>query len=260
MGKRIKLHSFESFGNIAILKLKKEERKKAKEIAKEIMKVNKNIESVFEKLKVKGRYRKRNFRFIAGKRKYIANYKENSCVFVFDIRKVYFSSRLSYERKRISEGVKEGENVLVLFAGVGPYAIEIAKKGKAKRVVAIELNKWACYYMRKNILLNRVNVEVVQGDVKKKIFSFKDFADRIVAPLPKSSYRFLKEIFFAAKNNCIVHYYSFCRKNRIEDVKKVIEEEAKKEKVKVNFIFERVVKGYSPKEDIVVVDFIVKKL
>ena len=259
MGKRIKLHSFEAFGNIALLKLKPEEKARAKEIANEIMKVNKRIEAVFEKLKVKGRYRTRNFRFIAGKRKYLATYKENGCVFVFDIRRVYFSSRLSYERKRIAEQVKDGENVLVLFAGVGPYAIQIAKKNKKGKVVAIELNKWACYYMQKNIKLNKVNVEVVQGDVKKKIFAYKDFADRIVAPLPKSSYKFLKEIFFAAKNNCIVHYYSFSEKGKIEEIKKVIEEEAKKNKVEVGFIFERVVRGYSPKEDIVVIDFVVRK-
>lgn len=254
-----KIHSFEALGDIALLKLKPEERKNAKKIAKAIMEQNPRIKSVFEKVgKVKGRYRVRSLRLILGERKYLAVYKENGCTFVFDIRRVYFSSRLSFERMRIVNQVLPGENVLVLFAGVGPYAIEIAKFKKAN-VTAIELNKWACYYMKKNAQINKVDINIVEGDVKKKIKPFKNYADRIVAPLPKSTYKFLDEILYAAKNKCVVHYYAFVKKNKIDQEKKKIEDAGKKNRCKINFLNERVVRGYSPKEDIVVIDFEVNK-
>jgi tRNA G37 N-methylase Trm5 len=50
---------------------------------------------------------------------------------------------------------------MVMFAGIAPYAIQIAKKQpKVKEVIAIEINPIAVKYTRENISLNKVEDKV----------------------------------------------------------------------------------------------------
>ena len=155
--------------------------------------------------------------------------------------------------------VNDKENVLVMFAGVGPFAIEIAKHKKAK-VAAIELNKDAYRYMIKNIEINKVNVEAVLGDVKEVVYNYKDFADRIVMPLPKDSYNFLDSCLIAAKDKCIVHYYAFGKiDNAFDEHFNKIKEFMNKNNADIELISKRVVRPYSASEIEIVIDFLIKK-
>ena len=250
---------YDLLGNIAIIEADKQY---ARKIATAIMRLNKNVESVYRKAgAVSGRYRTREYKYVAGKRIYVATYKENGCIFKFDIRKVFFSPRLGYERGRIAAQAGDRENVIVMFAGVGPFAIEIAKKHRTSRVVAIELNRQAVRYMKENAILNKVeNVVPVAGDVKKVAAKYAGYADRIVMPLPKSSEKFLEEAFKVAKRQAIVHYYSFTDAN---DPFKSLEEKLgaffKARKAKISILNERIVRPYSARTVEVVIDFRIEK-
>lgn len=248
--------AYDVLGNIAVIN----ETKNAREIAEAIMKANKRVKTVvMKKGAVSGEYRTRAYRHILGDKNFIARYRENGCTFVFDIRKVFFSPRLAYERKRIVEQVKPNENVLVMFAGVGPFAIEIAKH-KPANVAAIELNDYAYKSMLENIRLNNVNVRAVKGDVKEKAKEFKNWADRIVMPLPKDSYSFLDSSFIASKQKGIIHYYAFGPIDKaIDEHKAKIAKFFARKGAKVNFLFARVVRPYSPSEVEVVIDFALLK-
>lgn len=245
--------SYDLFGDIAVI----EDKLNAKKIAAALLRSNKRIRTVLLKASaVAGRYRTRKFSYVAGDRHYIANYKENGCTFKFDIRKVFFSPRLSFERRRVSELVKNKENVLVMFAGVGPFAIEIAKLHKRCTVVAVELNKSAYNYMLENIALNKTpNVIPELGDVAKVAGRYGGFADRIIMPLPKSSSRFLGSALLAAKKRCTIHYYTFCPSDKKGEARKALQAFFKKEKKKLKFVGERVVRPYSPTEIEAVFDF-----
>ena len=230
----------------------------AKKVAGAIMRTNRSIRTVLRKGgAVKGRYRTRKFHFVAGRKNYIANYRENGCTFRFDVRTAFFSARLAYERKRIAGLAKGGEKVVVMFSGVGPFAIEIAKAHGTCRVVAIELNKEAHKAALENKRLNRIdNVALVQGDVKKLAPEYKGFADRIVMPLPKGASKFLAEALLVAKDSCVVHYYAFCRADReketVERIRKFVESRGRK----FRLIGKRTVRPYSSKEIEIVVDFL----
>jgi len=104
-------------------------------------------------------------------------------VFRFNIDKTYFSPRLSNERKEIAEQIKKGDEVLVMFAGVGPLPIVIAKNSKAKKVVSNEINREANKYAKLNIELNKVKdrVELLPGDIKRVVWKLC----KEVAPLSK---------------------------------------------------------------------------
>ncbi|HTY44243.1 MAG TPA: hypothetical protein VMC80_03295, partial [Patescibacteria group bacterium] len=164
-------HSYDVLGNIAIVKfsedIKQADRKK---FAKKILKENKGIKTVLEKTgKFKGRLRKMQTRYVLGEKTKETLYKENGCVFRFNTDETYFSPRLSNERKEIASKIKPGELVLVMFAGVAPFPIVIAKNSRARKIYSNEINKEANKYAKMNIQLNNVKnrVELIPGDIKK---------------------------------------------------------------------------------------------
>ncbi|MGC8680129.1 MAG: class I SAM-dependent methyltransferase [Candidatus Micrarchaeia archaeon] len=259
------IKSYDLLGNIAIINIRKNTdtpkkilNKKAKEVAKILMKIHPNVETIVSKAgAVSGVYRTRDFKYVAGKRNFIAEYKENNCIFRFDVRKSFFSSRLSYERTRIMKQVKDNCNVAVMFAGVGPFSIEIAKAHPTSKIISIELNKEAYSAMCENVKLNKVkNVEPVLGDVKKVAKKYENFADYIVMPLPKDSTNFLDEAFIVAKDKAIVSIYVFGKRDSVlEDTFKILKEHSKKHKYKIKILFNRIVRQYSREEDEIVVDY-----
>lgn len=254
--------SYDILGNIATIDLEDELRKKEKRIAEVIMQVHPSVETVLAKAgAVSGKYRTRKFRIVAGKRSYIALYKENNCTFKFDVRKTYFSNRLSFERIRICNLVKDGENVMVLFAGIGPFAIEIAKMHKKTKVMAIEHNKYAFTSMLENIRINKTtNVKAVLGDVRKTSAWNRNFADRIIVPMPTASTEFLDDIYKIAKKKAVVHLYNFGKSDSaFEDTIKKIREHGKENKYDVRIISKRVARPYSSKEIEVVIDYLMAK-
>ncbi|MEM0106725.1 MAG: hypothetical protein QXS81_04480 [Candidatus Micrarchaeaceae archaeon] len=251
---------YDRLGNIAIIDYMEE--KDAKKLADIIIASNKSITTVIKKAgPVAGRYRTRKYTFVSGKKTFIAKYKENDCTFVFDVRKTFFSSRLSFERARILKLVKSNENIIVMFAGVGPFAIEIAKRYSSTQIIAIELNPNAYRYMKKNIQINRItNIKPILGDVKKVYVRFKEFADRVVMPLPKISTDFLKEAFYTSKNRSKIHIYLFVeREGGIEKAKKLLKNKAKEYMCRIKIVFIRKVRDYSTSEIEIAVDMIVYK-
>ena len=229
--------SYDLLGNIAIVKFDKEKLKEKKKIAEKILKEHKAISSVLEKSdKVKGRLRKIKTKWLAGEKTKIARYKENACKFVFDVDETYFSPRLSGERKEIAGKIRKKDSVLVLFAGVAPFSVVIAKLSRCKKVVSVELNRKASEYAEKNTRLNKLdNVRVIQGDVKKldKILKKQKF-DKIVMPRPRLKESFLSYIWNFCKKGTEVYYYGFGKEPG--EILETIYEASKKRKKNIKII------------------------
>ncbi len=253
---------YDLLGNIAVIDVSQKLAKKEAVIAKAILSSNKSITTVIAKAgAVSGIYRVRRFRYIAGKRTYIATYRENGSVFVFDVRKAFFSNRLSYERSRVSALVHPKERVAVPFAGVGPFAIEIAKAHPDAEIIAMELNKDACDSMVKNIKLNRTgNVKAYCGDVKRLAKKHAYWADRVVMPTPKTSMDFLDEALILSKSISTIHIYLFCAADGgIQKAKDEIKAHALANSYSVRFNNVRVVRPYSKDEIEIVMDYRIRK-
>ena len=143
--------SFDTIGTIALFN-----DKISKKQAQEILKKHNNIKTVAYKSDIhKGRYRLKKVKVVAGIKTKETTHKENKRLIKLDIEKCYFSSRLSEERKRISSLVKKPENVLVMFGGVGVYALVIGNK--AKKITSIEINPTAHKYAKENVKLNKLS-------------------------------------------------------------------------------------------------------
>jgi tRNA (guanine37-N1)-methyltransferase len=244
---------FDILGNIAVIDADKDI---AKKVARIIIETHKGVETVLRKEgAVRGKYRKRRYGFVLGKRNYIARYNENGCSFAFDVRKAFFSPRLAYERNRITNLSKDGETVVVMFAGVGPFAIEIAKHNRKSKVVAIELNKNAYKYMLENRSINKLdNVFPVLGDAADVPRGCRGSAQRIVMPLPWDSYRFLGSAFAMAGKRCVIHYYAFVEDKGREEEEK-LRKFSRSHRRKFRLMGKRVVSSYSTRTSEMVWDF-----
>ncbi|MEM3091394.1 MAG: methyltransferase domain-containing protein [Candidatus Pacearchaeota archaeon] len=232
--------SFDVLGNIALVKFPKgTPMKNKKKFAEKLIESNRSIKTVLEKIQgFKGRLRKQKTKWIAGEKTKEVLYRENGCIFRFNIDKTYFSPRLSNERKEIASMIKGSGNVLVMFSGVGPYPIVIAKKSRAKKIIAIEINREANKYAKINIELNKVKnkVEIIQGSIKKVFKKIKQKFDYIIMPRPQLKDSFLKEAFLFSKKNTMIYYYDFCKQ---EDIKKIVNKvnlEAKKSGKKIKIL------------------------
>ncbi|MFH0831552.1 MAG: methyltransferase domain-containing protein [archaeon] len=229
---------FEAIGSIAILQLPDERKKQALGMARKILASNKHLTTVLLKSgRVKGRLRKRKLDFILGNNTKETLHRESGCLMKLNVETCYFSPRLSNERQIISSAIKGRKKVLVMFSGVAPYAIVIAKQNPKAEVIAIELNRNACKYAEENVKLNKLkNLKIVQADVKKAIKKLKVKFDIILMPRPQLKDMFLKEAFAVSKRGTIVYYYDFAKHDEIESKISAVKKEAARAKKKIKIL------------------------
>ena len=188
------------------------------EVAKAIMELHRCVKSVLAKESGRiGDYRLRRLRLIAGDPDTEVIHREAGCLFKLDPMKVYFSPREATERGRIASKVEGGERILVMFSGVGPYPIRIAKLRDDVDITAIELNPDAHNYCIENIHLNRVEdrVHPILGDVRDVCPRLEAVFNRIVMPLPLGAYRFLDLAIPLLVEGGILHFYHWAREPEI---------------------------------------------
>ncbi|MBU0761287.1 MAG: hypothetical protein KJ600_03190 [Nanoarchaeota archaeon] len=228
--------NYDVIGNIAVVKfLRGEKLREKKKFAERFLRENKQVRTVLEKSdKISGRLRTAATKFVAGEKTKEALYRENGCLFRLNVDACYFSPRLSSERKEVAGKVKKGENVLVMFGGVAPYAIVIGKLSNAGKIVSVELGRECCKYAKENVKRNKLeNVEIVQGDVRKKVCGK---FDRIVMARPNLKDSFLDVGFRAIKKNGVIHYYGFYPEEEKSEMLEMIKGEAKKARKKIRIL------------------------
>jgi tRNA (guanine37-N1)-methyltransferase len=201
-------------GDIAVLEIPSELENYRQKIGEAILETNKRIHTVLAKASaVEGIYRTRKLDVIAGEAKTVTVHKEYGCVYHVDLSKAYFSPRLSNEHARVAGLVNEGETVVDMFAGVGPFAIQIARQRERVCVYAVDLNPDAIELLNKNIAANRVvaGVTPILGDVRRVVHErLTGAADRVVMNLPEKAIEFVDVACEAIKPaGGIMHYYEF---------------------------------------------------
>ncbi len=251
--------SYDLLGNIAIVKFspgaKAGEKKK---FAEDFLKKHKSVRTVLEKVgKFKGRLRKQETKWIAGEKTKEALYRENGCVFRFNVDKTYFSPRLSNERKEMASKIKKGDEILVMCAGVAPYSIVIAKNSKVKEVFSNEINREANKYAKLNIELNKLRGKVflVPGDIKKVAPRLKKKFDVIVMARPQLKDTFLKEAFSLSRKGTRIFYYDFCKQDEIDSVVEKVKREARIARKKIKILNAKVAGEIGPYRVRVRIDF-----
>ncbi len=154
---------------------------------------------------IAGPFREPVRRVIAGDRTETVH-KENKVIFNLDAGLVMFSPGNLMERIRMSRFGK-GEYIVDMFAGIGYFTLPMAVHSRPRKIVAIELNPNAYYYLRQNIRQNHVEdiVEPVMGDCAK--VTPDGVADRVVMGMVQVTDQYLQKGISALRPGGILHYH-----------------------------------------------------
>lgn len=246
--------SFEVVGDVAILE------DPDGEAAAAIMAVHRNVRAVISPLSaVEGQFRTRRFALVAGEVRTTTVHKEHGLRYRIDLERAYFTPRLGTERLRVAELVKPGEAAFDIFAGVGPFALLMAKRGA--RVVAVDKNPEAVRLLRENAALNRIDdIVILEADAANLPERYEKSADRIIMNLPHTGHDFLGVAMRIAKDGCIVHYYAIAPEEDLyaRDTA-FVEEAARGAGVEVEILRRGIVRSYAPHQYNIVIDFRVEK-
>ncbi len=254
--------SFEIIGDVVIIEIPDEILHLKDEIVKAILTKHKHVKTVLRKVgEVEGDYRIAKYEVIyGGETETIV--KEHGCRFLVDPTKAYYTVKLSGERERIARMVREGERVLVMFAGVGPYAIVIARLSKPSEVIGVELNPVAVEYFRQNVKLNKVEeiVKVIEGDVKDVVPRLEGSFDRVVMPAPYHAENHIYLLEGKLREGSYVHVYTFAGEEEVVDIRRKVKEEFSEIGAEVEVEKIKKCGSYAPRVYRFVVDVRVSKL
>jgi len=197
---------------VAIIEVPEEFGNKKALIAEAVMKLNKSVKSVLNKVSGrKGTYRLEELELIGGDENTEVMHKEHGYLLKLDPRKVFFSPREATERQRIATKVKPNEVIAMFFSGVCPYAISICKKQPlVEKVYAIEINSDAHEYAKENVRINKFahKIVLINDDVNKVSRDLKIKFDRIIMPIAVGGEEYLDNAFKLVKDGGIIHFYS----------------------------------------------------
>ena len=232
------------------------------------MGIHKEVKSVWQQTSsVAGNYRLRNLRFILGKKTTETIYKEHGCIYKTDLRKTYFSPRLSFERLRIAKLIQPNKTVLNMFSGVGCFSIASAKHSEPLKVYSVDINPFAFQYLKENIRLNRVEKTVIPvlGDAKNVIEeTLQKTCDVILMPLPEKAYDSLEYALLALNPvGGMIHYYDFefAKKNEnpVEKAEKKVSKKLHKLCGNFQIKFGRIIRPIGPGWYQIVLDIQINK-
>jgi tRNA (guanine37-N1)-methyltransferase len=214
--------SYDLIGDIIIMKIPNSLLYKKQEIGKRLLENTKSVNSVFlQTSSVEGVYRLRKLELLAGTGQTVTEYQEHGCRFIVDVSEVYFSPRLSTERLRIAERVRDDEIITNMFGGVGTFSILIAKRKPQSRVFSIDSNPRACILCLINARLNRVQDRVFPfcGDARYIAGSIlSGLSHRVLMPLPEKAREFVDSaIACIGSNGGSVHYFAHVRARNKKD-------------------------------------------
>jgi len=196
---------------------------------------------------VNGPFRTKKYKLLAGMDTTATDYTEYGHRFSIDLSLAYFSARLSGERQRILHQMHPGERVIDMFAGVGPFAITLAKK--ASVIYAGDMNPEAVILMVKNCSRNRVtNIVPILADAVHLPDMIPGLADRIIMNLPLHAVAFLDAAFKLIRPGGMLHLYALVsREDEYLDMLKSFPTQ------KIDYKF---VRSYSPDRFHVVYDIV----
>lgn len=220
------LRRYDIIGDIAIIQIPPEVGHRQKDIIEALLALHPSLKVIAKKGFHEGTFRIRRHEIIWGEKRLITVHKENGVKIKVNLEKAFFNPRMKGERYRLAQCVKDGENILLLFAGVLPYALVIAKYRDVE-ITAVELNDEAVKIGLENIKINKLKgkIEVIQGDVFEIVPELGYF-DRVISPTPKGVDAL--SLALSKIKSGWLHYYNFVHENDIQKFRNHILNECRK--------------------------------
>jgi len=248
--------SYDIVGDVIFIRLNNISEKYWKEIGKALLEFHKGRKAVYAIVgETSGLERVLPLKLIAGVHVNKTFYVEYGCKFIVYVGKVYINPSFSFEHKRISEHVHDGERVLDMFAGIGGFSIITAKR-KNVEVVALDINPYAVKSINESLKINKLKGIVMpihtDSSMSERLLN-KKFS-RIIMNLPGLSYMFIRNaVKLLSEEGGIIHYYRFSQTST-EPLFEFMNEIAKYGKRIVKVLSVRRVLEVSPTKKLYVID------
>lgn len=200
--------AYDRIGGIIVVRIDEAIRSHGPEIGGALLRAHPSAVTVAVDNGVAGPHRIRRLQVVAGTESLRTVHREHRLGFAVDLSAAYFSPRLATERERVAGLVCPGETVLDMFAGVGPFAVLIAKTARPAKVFAVELNPAAADLLEENIRANKASgITVLRGDARTVVPGIGR-VDRAILNLPHESSAFLGVAAGAVRQGGTIHYYA----------------------------------------------------
>ena len=245
--------AFDVVGDVVLVHLPSELEPRRFEIGEALLRFVPGCRLVGVDRGVQGPERRRTVERIAGSGSWRTRHRENGLEFEVDLERAYFSPRLAREHARVASEVGTGERVYDLCCGVGPFAVTIARDGRARSIVAVDSNPEAIALLRET--LARYDFGPTISPVEARVEEFVLAAtpvDRLVLNLPREGIKYASLVAPLVAPGGSLHYYEVVARDEIAGRRTVTERSLSAfGSWSVRDI--RVVHPYSPSSDLVAV-------
>ncbi|MFC4405074.1 class I SAM-dependent methyltransferase [Haloarchaeobius iranensis] len=163
-------------GAVVLVSLTDLDEDEAEAVGEALLELHGEADTVCAREGVDGELREPDVRVVAGLGDTETVHVEHGTRYALDLSRVMFSPGNQAERVHMGEVTDEGERVLDMFAGIGYFALPMARAGAT--VTAVEKNPDAFRYLGENAVNNAVldRMELVLGDCR----DVEATADRVV--------------------------------------------------------------------------------
>jgi len=200
--------SFDVVGDVVLVRLPPELRPRAREIGEALRRFVPGARIVGADHGVKGTARRRELEALAGSGGWRTRHRENGIEIEVDLERAYFSPRLAREHARVAAEVARDDRVYDLCCGVGPFALTIARDGRAERIVAVDSNPEAIALLRASLAREPFGsrIDPVDADVGAFVARAPP-ADRVILNLPHEGIKYLPSVARTVARRGRLYYY-----------------------------------------------------
>lgn len=247
--------SFDVVGDIVLVRIPSGLEDQAREIGAALLRFVPGARLVGSDLGVHGPERRRSIKPLAGTGGWRTRHRENGLEIEVDLERAYFSPRLAREHARVAKTIAVGDRVYDLCCGVGPFALTIARDGRAARVTAVDSNPHALDLLRATLRRHPFGGRIVA--VEARIEEFVPSAEpveRVVLNLPHEGIKYLPSVARAVVRSGRLYYYEVTPRTELERRGETLLQSLDRPE-HWTVVEHHVVHPYSPASDLVAFDF-----
>jgi tRNA (guanine37-N1)-methyltransferase len=214
---RLLPRSFDVVGDVVLIRIPEELEPRAPEIGAALLEFVPGARIVGEDRGVHGPDRRRSLAKIAGDGSWRTRHRENNIEIEVDLERAYFSPRLAREHAEVARAVEDGDRVYDLCCGVGPFALTIARDGRASAVTALDSNPEAIALLRASIARQKLATRVTPVEAPVEGFTpAAEPVERVILNLPHEGIKYLPSVARTVARRGRLYYYEVTPRTEIE--------------------------------------------
>ncbi|MGA8541984.1 MAG: methyltransferase domain-containing protein [Thermoplasmata archaeon] len=200
--------SFDVIGDIVLVRVPEELAPRAAEIGEALLRFVPGARIVGADHGVQGTDRRRSLQPIAGSGGWSTRHRENGIELEVDLGRAYFSPRLAREHARVAAAIERGDRVYDLCCGIGPFALTIARDGRAAEVTAVDSNPEAIALLRTSYGRRKFPTPVRMYDGPVELFTaVAEPVNRVILNLPREGIKYLPSVARTVARRGRLYYY-----------------------------------------------------